>query len=267
MTGSDEPTPADAAPILRETLAAVGVAVLTLNRPKALNALSETVMAALDAALGLLEADAAVRCVVLRGAGRAFAAGADVGAMSETGALDTLSGELDRWVRVRAFEKPLIAAVHGYALGGGCELAQSCDIVIAADDARFGLPEVGLGIIPGAGGTQLTPRAVGKSLAMEMVLAGRTLTADEALAYGLCSRVVAREALYDEAVALATTIASRPPVALRAAKRAVAEAYEGSLREGVAHEREAFAQAFASEDAREGLRAFVEKRRPSWTGR
>ena len=247
--------------ILRETLADAGVVVLTLNRPKALNALSETLMAALDAILTGLEADPSVRCVVLRGAGRAFAAGADVSAMSET-ALD-----LDRWQRVRAFEKPLIAAVHGYALGGGCELAQACDIVIAADDARFGLPEVSLGLIPGAGGTQLTPRAVGKSLAMEMVLAGRTLTADEALAYGLCSRVVAREALHDEAVALATAIAGRPPVAVRLAKRAIAEAYEQLLEAGVAHERAAFETAFATEDAQEGMRAFVEKRAPRWTGR
>jgi enoyl-CoA hydratase len=242
----------------------VGVVVLTLNRPKALNALSETVMGALDALLTELEADPAVRCVVLQGAGRAFAAGADVSAMAEQGAAFT---GLDRWARVRAFEKPLIAAVHGYALGGGCELAQACDIVIAAEDARFGLPEVSLGIIPGAGGTQLTPRAVGKSLAMEIVLAGRMLTADEALAHGLCSRVVAREALHDEAVALATTIASRPPVAVRLAKRAVIEAFARTLEDGLAHEREAFDTAFASEDAREGIRAFVEKRPPSWTGR
>jgi enoyl-CoA hydratase len=220
-------------------------------------------MGALDAILTGLEADPSVRCVVLQGAGRAFAAGADVSAMADA---ETLAG-LDRWQRVRAFEKPLIAAVHGYALGGGCELAQACDIVIAADDARFGLPEVSLGLIPGAGGTQLTPRAVGKSLAMEMVLAGRMLTADEALAYGLCSRVVAREALRDEAVALATTIASRPPVALRLAKQAIAEAYEQTLQAGVEHERTAFETAFASEDAREGIRAFLEKRAPRFEGR
>jgi enoyl-CoA hydratase len=245
--------------ILRETLS--DVVVLTLNRPQALNALSEELMGALDAMLTGLEADPSVRCVVLQGAGRAFAAGADVDALSRS-AID-----LDRWQRVRAFEKPLIAAVHGYALGGGCELAQACDIVIAADDARFGLPELSLGLIPGAGGTQLTPRAVGKSLAMEMVLAGRTLTAEEALAHGLCSRVVAREALRDEAVALATTIASRPPVAVRLAKRAIAEAYEQSLQAGMAHERAAFETAFASEDAHEGMRAFLEKRAPRFEGR
>jgi enoyl-CoA hydratase len=258
----------DEAPILRETLADLAVAVLTLNRPKTLNALSDSVMAALDEALTSLESDDAVRCVVLRGSGRAFAAGADVSAMAEEGAAELLAnGQLDRWERVRRFEKPLIAAVHGFCLGGGCELAESCDIVIAADDARFGLPEVSLGIIPGAGGTQLTPRAIGKSLAMEIVLAGRFLSADEALAHGLCSRVVAREALRDEAVALAAAIASRPPLAVRLAKRAVGQAFETSLAAGVEHERDAFSAAFASEDAHEGIRAFVEKRPPQWKGR
>jgi enoyl-CoA hydratase len=268
MTNAPNPMPADDAPVLRETHAELAVAVLVLNRPKALNALSDTLMGALDDALDALEADDGIRCVVLRGAGRAFAAGADVSAMSEQGAAELLAGgQLARWARVRAFEKPLIAAVHGYALGGGCELAQACDIVIAADDARFGLPEVSLGIIPGAGGTQLTPRAIGKSLAMEMVLAGRTLTADEALAHGLCSRVVAREALQDEAIALASAIASRPALATKLAKRAIAQAYESSLREGAAYEHEAFMTAFASDDAREGIQAFVEKRAPRWQGR
>ena len=208
-------------PILCEILSDLAVAVITLNRPQTLNALSDALMGALDDELTSLESDDAVRCVVLRGSGRAFAAGADVSAMAEEGAAELLAGgQLDRWERVRRFEKPLIAAVHGFCLGGGCELAESCDIVIAAEDARFGLPEVSLGIIPGAGGTQLTPRAVGKSLAMEMVLAGRFLSADEALAHGLCSRVVAHEALRDEAVALATAIASRPALAVRLAKRA-----------------------------------------------
>jgi enoyl-CoA hydratase len=255
-------------PILCEILADLAVAVLTLNRPQTLNALSDVVMGALDDELTSLESDDAVRCVVLRGSGRAFAAGADVSAMAEDGAAELLAdGQLDRWERVRRFEKPLIAAVHGFCLGGGCELAESCDIVIAAEDARFGLPEVSLGIIPGAGGTQLTPRAVGKSLAMEMVLAGRFLSADEALAHGLCSRVVAHEALRDEAVALAAAIASRPAMAVRLAKRAIAEAFETSLTAGVEHERAAFSTAFASEDAHEGIRAFVEKRAPQWKGR
>jgi enoyl-CoA hydratase len=255
-------------PILREILSDLAVAVITLNRPQTLNALSDVVMGALDDELTSLESDDAVRCAVLRGSGRAFAAGADVSAMAEEGAAELLAGgQLDRWERVRRFEKPLIAAVHGFCLGGGCELAESCDIVIAAEDARFGLPEVSLGIIPGAGGTQLTPRAVGKSLAMEMVLAGRFLSADEALAHGLCSRVVAHEALRDEAVALATAIASRPALAVRLAKRAIAEAFETSLAAGVEHERVAFSTAFASEDAHEGIQAFVEKRPPQWKGR
>jgi enoyl-CoA hydratase len=208
-----------------------------------------------------------VRCVVLLGAGRAFAAGADVGSMSE-GADETVrSGYLDRWQRVRRFEKPLVAGVQGFCLGGGFELALACDIVVAADDARFGLPEVSLGIIPGAGGTQLTPRAIGKSLAMEMILAGRFLSADEALAHGLCSRVVAHEALRDETIALAMTIASGPPVAARLAKRAVADSYETTLEEGAQRELAAFERAFLTEDADEGMRAFLEKRPPVWKGR
>jgi enoyl-CoA hydratase len=257
----------DDAPILRETLADLGVVVLTLNRPKALNALSDVVMGALGDELTAIEADDAVRCVVLLGAGRAFAAGADVSAMAEGEDELVTAGYLDRWERVRRFEKPLIAGVHGFCLGGGCELAEACDIIVAADDARFGLPEVGLGIIPGAGGTQLTPRAVGKSLAMEMVLAGRFLSAHEALAHGLCSRVVAREALREEAIALAATIASRPPIATRLAKRAVADSFETSLEDGAERERIAFERAFASEDASEGMQAFLEKRPPVWRGR
>jgi enoyl-CoA hydratase/carnithine racemase len=258
----------DDAAILRETLDDLAVVLLTLNRPKAMNALSDAVMGALDRELTSIEGDDAVRCVVVLGAGRAFAAGADVSSMAEDGA-DELAerGYLDRWQRVRRFEKPLIAGVHGYCLGGGLELALACDIVIAADDALFGLPELGLGIIPGAGGTQLTPRAIGKSLAMEMVLAGRFLSPDEALEHGLCSRVVAREALREEALALAAVIAERPSFAARLAKRAVADAFETGLEEGAARERRAFDETFDSEDAREGMRAFLEKRPARWSGR
>jgi enoyl-CoA hydratase len=259
---------ADDPPILRETLADLAVAVLTMNRPEALNALSDRMMAALGDELTAIEADTSVRCVALLGAGRAFAAGADVSEMSDDGDTGSaVDGYLDRWQRVRRFEKPILAGVHGYCLGGGLELALGCDIVLAADDARFGLPELGLGLIPGAGGTQLTPRAIGKSLAMEMILAGRVLSADEALAHGLCSRVVAREALREETIALAGLIASRPPIAARLAKRAVADAYETTLEQGAARELDAFGQALQTDDAREGMRAFVEKRRPVWTGR
>jgi enoyl-CoA hydratase len=259
---------ADDPPILRETLADLAVAVLTMNRPEALNALSDRMMAALGDELTAIEADTSVRCVALLGAGRAFAAGADVSEMSDDGDTGSaVDGYLDRWQRVRRFEKPILAGVHGYCLGGGLELALGCDIVLAADDARFGLPELGLGLIPGAGGTQLTPRAIGKSLAMEMILAGRVLSADEALTHGLCSRVVAREALREESIALAAVIASRPPIAARLAKRVVADAYETTLEQGAERELHAFGQALQTEDAREGMRAFVEKRRPVWTGR
>lgn len=257
----------DDPPILRETLGDLAVAVLTLNRPRSLNALSDIVMGALGSELTAIEADDSVRCVLLLGAGRAFAAGADVSAMAQGEDELVTADYLDRWQRVRRFEKPIIAGVQGFCLGGGLELAEACDIVLAADDARFGLPEVGLGIIPGAGGTQLTPRAVGKSLAMEMVLAGRFLTADEALAAGLCSRVVAREALREEALALAALIATRPPIATRLAKRAVADAFETTLEQGADRERSAFEAAFATEDASEGMQAFLEKRAPVWKGR
>jgi enoyl-CoA hydratase len=267
MTEPPLDTPPPGPPILREQLDGLAVTVLTLNRPKALNALSDALMQALVDELDALAADDGVRCVVLQGSGRAFAAGADVAAMRADDAAETLPGHLDRWARVRAFPKPIIAAVHGYVLGGGCELALSCDIVLAADDTRFGLPEVSLGIIPGAGGTQLLPRTTGKSLAMEVALTGRLLAAEEALAHGLCSRVLAGPALYDEAVAIAAAIALRPPLAVRLAKRAVADAYETSLADGVAREHDAFLTAFASADAREGITAFVEKREPRFEGR
>jgi enoyl-CoA hydratase len=244
------------------------VAVVTLNRPRQLNALSDELMQALDEALTALDGDAGVRAVVLAGAGRAFAAGADVAALARASAMDMyLAPRLQRWERVRAFGKPLIAAVHGHCLGGGCELALTCDIVVAADDARFGQPETNLGIVPGAGGTQRTARVLGKSLTMELVLAGRVLTADEALAHGLCSRVVAREALLREAVALARRIASRSPVAIRLAREAVQQSFETPLAAGLAFERRALYLAFASEDAREGLQAFVDRRQPEWKGR
>ncbi|MDX6631490.1 MAG: hypothetical protein QOH00_3736 [Gaiellales bacterium] len=242
------------------------VALLRLNRPEALNALSDAVLEALCAALDAVEESAEVRCVVLCGAGRAFAAGADVGGLRELSADQVVSGErAARWARLRSSRLPVVAAVHGWCLGGGCELALTCDIVLAADDARFGLPETGLGLIPGAGGTQRLPRIAGRSLALEMILGGRALAAREALQAGICSRVVAREALEREALALAGRIAERPALAVRLAREAVQLAFETPLESGLGEERRLFAVAFASDDAREGMDAFVERRAPVWS--
>jgi enoyl-CoA hydratase/carnithine racemase len=242
------------------------VALLRLNRPEALNALSDDVLEALCRALDATEESADMRCVVLCGAGRAFAAGADVAGLRELSADDVLTGERGaRWARLRASRLPVVAAVQGWCLGGGCELALTCDIVLAAEDARFGLPETGLGLIPGAGGTQWLPRIAGRSLALEVILAGRTLTAREALRAGICSRVVASEALEREALALATRIAARPVHAVRLAREAVALAFETPIGAGLAQERRLFARAFASDDAREGMDAFVERRAPVWS--
>lgn len=242
------------------------VALLRLNRPEALNALSDEVLAALCAALDDVEESDEVRCVVLCGAGRAFAAGADVAGLRELSPGEVLAGERGtRWQRLRASRLPVIAAVHGWCLGGGCELALTCDIVLAAEDARFGLPETGLGLIPGAGGTQRLPRVAGRSLALEVILSGRTLNAREALLHGICSRVVAPEALEREALALAARIAQRPAVAVRLAREAVQVAFESPLETGLGEERRLFALAFASDDAREGMDAFVDRRTPRWS--
>jgi enoyl-CoA hydratase len=242
------------------------VALLRLNRPEALNALSDELLATLCAALDAAEASAETRCVVLCGAGRAFAAGADVAGLRTLSAEDVLEGERGlRWQRLRAVQVPVVAAVHGWCLGGGCELALTCDIVLAAESARFGLPETGLGLIPGAGGTQRLPRVAGRSLALEMILAGRVLSAHEALSAGICSRVVAPEALEREALALAARIAARPESAVRRAREAVRVAFESPLADGLAQERRLFAEALASDDAREGMSAFVERRPPAWS--
>jgi enoyl-CoA hydratase len=242
------------------------VALLRLNRPEALNALSDDMLAALCAELDLVDAADEVRCVVLCGAGRAFAAGADVAGLRQMAPGDALAGERGRrWQRLRAVGVPVIAAVHGWCLGGGCELALTCDIVLAAENARFGLPETGLGLIPGAGGTQRLPRAAGRSLALEVILGGRTLSAREALEHGICSRVVAPEALEREALALAARIADRPAVAVRLAREAVRLAFELPLADGLAQERRLFAEAFASDDAREGMDAFITRRPPVWS--
>jgi enoyl-CoA hydratase len=243
-------------------------AVVLLNRPCQLNALSDELMDELVSALRELDADDGVRCIVLGGSERVFAAGADIGELARASAIELyFARRVERWDAIRSLGTPLVAAVSGYCLGGGCELALACDLVVASETARFGQPETGLGIIPGAGGTQRWSRAVGKALAMDVILSGRFLTADEALAAGLVSRVVAREVWLDEAKRVARDIASKGPVATRLAKEAVDRAYEGGLGLGLEYERRLLYLAFASEDAREGLRAFTEKRKPYFKGR
>jgi enoyl-CoA hydratase len=244
------------------------IAVVLLNRPQQLNALSDELMEELVAALQELDADEAVRCIVLGGSERAFAAGADIGQLAEASSIELYyQRRVERWDAIRALWTPLVAAVSGFCLGGGCELALSCDLIVASETARFGQPETGLGIIPGAGGTQRLTRAVGKPVAMDVILSGRFLSADEALRAGLVARVVAREAWLDEAKRVAREIASKGPVATRLAKEAVDRAYEGPLSLGLEYERRLLYLAFASEDAKEGLSAFVEKRKPDFKGR
>jgi enoyl-CoA hydratase len=244
------------------------IGTVLLNRPKQLNALSDELMAALVGALRDLEGDEAIRCIVLGGSERAFAAGADIGELAQASAIDLLyARRVERWDAIKNLWTPLVAAVSGFCLGGGCELALSCDVVVASETARFGQPETGLGLIPGAGGTQRWARAVGKAVAMDVVLSGRVLTAREALAAGLVSRVVAREAWLDEAKRVARDIATKGPVATRLAKEAVDAAFETPLAHGLEHERRLLALAFASGDAHEGLYAFIEKRKPEFKGR
>jgi enoyl-CoA hydratase len=245
------------------------VALITLDRPEVLNALDAETMRQLVEALERLDADDACRCIVITGAGeRAFAAGSDIREMAEATPVslrrvDTFA----RWERIRRVRKPIVAAVRGYALGGGCELAMACDLVVAADDAVFGQPEIKLGVIPGAGGTQRLTRALGKAKAMELILTGRNLPAKEAEARGLVTTLVAREATLPAALELAAQVASMPPLAVMAAKEAVNRAFELSLEAGLEFERRNFFLLFSSEDQKEGMRAFIEKRAPDWKGR
>jgi len=244
------------------------IAVVLLNRPEQLNALSDELMDELVSTLSELDRDDGVRCIVLGGNERAFAAGADIGELSRTSAIELYyQRRVERWDAIRSLWTPLVAAVSGFCLGGGCELAMSCDLIVASETAQFGQPETTLGIIPGAGGTQRLTRVVGKALAMDVILSGRRLTAQEALAAGLVSRVVAREAWLEEAKRVAREIAAKGPVATRLAKESVDRAYETSLSAGVEAERRALYLAFASEDAKEGMAAFAEKRRPEFKGR
>jgi enoyl-CoA hydratase len=243
-----------------------GVAVLTLNRPEALNALSSGLWRALVAALEAADADPAVRAIIITGSDKAFAAGADIAEMAGKSFADVyranyLAPEAARFERIR---KPVIAAVAGYALGGGCELAMMCDFIIAADTAKFGQPEINLGIIAGLGGTQRLTRAVGKSKAMDMHLTGRFMDAAEAERAGLVSRVVPLRDLMDEARSAATKIAEKSQLAVIAAKEAVNRAFETTLAEGVRQERQAFQSLFATDDQKEGMAAFLEKREPQF---
>ncbi len=246
-----------------------GVALVTIDRPRVLNALDAATIEQLVDAFETLDADPACRCIVLTGAGsRAFAAGGDIREMAQETAAGLLASDrFARWERISRVRTPTIAAVRGYALGGGCELAMSCDMLVAADDAVFGQPELLLGIIPGAGGTQRLTRAIGKAKAMDLILTGRNMPAAEAEAHGLVSRLVPADQVVPAALELAAKVASMPPLAVAAAVEAVRAADELGLRDGLALERRLFYLLFASEDQAEGMRAFLEKRAPAWQGR
>ncbi|HEY8801122.1 MAG TPA: enoyl-CoA hydratase-related protein [Candidatus Limnocylindrales bacterium] len=246
-----------------------GVALVTLDRPDVLNALSLDMLDELAAILDRLDADPACRAIVLTGSGtRAFAAGADIRELARQTTVSLLAeNRFAVWDRIGAVRTPVIAAVRGFALGGGCELAMSCDIIVAAEDATFGQPEINLGVMPGAGGTQRLTRAIGKARAMDLVLTGRPIGAVEAERMGLVSRVVAPDRTLDEAIELAKRIAAQAPVAVLAAKEAIKQADELPLSAGLQHERRAFFLLFASDDQGEGMAAFVEKRPPQWKGR
>ena len=244
------------------------VAVVRLNRPEALNALSNQLMSELVGALENLDDDDAVRCIVNAGDEKAFASGADIRELSDSTPLELyFGGRIDKWDAIRSVRTPIVAAVSGYCLGGGCELAMACDLIVASETAQFGQPETNLGVLPGAGGTQRLTRAIGKSKAMDVILTGRFLTAREAEAAGLVARVVAAEAWLDEAKRLAHAIAAKSPVGVRLAKEAVNQAFETNLRAGLDAERKAFHLALSSEDAQDGMKAFLEKRKPEITGR
>jgi enoyl-CoA hydratase len=244
------------------------VGVVTLNRPKVLNALNTQLMTELVDALAELDRDSDIRSIAMLGSDKAFAAGADITEMADATPVGLFfENRFARWDAIRAVSKPIVAGVSGFALGGGCELAMSCDLIVASETARFGQPEINLGIIPGAGGTQRLTRAVGKAVAMDMVLTGRMLSAEEAMSAGLVARVVAAESWRDETMKAAQAIASKSPVALRAGKDCINAAFETTLPSGIDFERRAFYILFASEDQKEGMKAFMEKREPSFSGR
>jgi enoyl-CoA hydratase len=251
--------------ILVSTQARVGI--ITLNRPKQLNALNGELMDELGTALKAFDADETIGCIIITGSEKAFAAGADIGAMATYTFSDVYKGDYitRNWEHIRSIRKPIIAAVSGFALGGGCELAMMCDFIIAADNAKFGQPEIKLGVIPGAGGTQRLPRAIGKAKAMDMALTGRMMDATEAERAGLVSRVVPLEKLMEEALGAALMICEFSQIALMAAKESVNRAFEGGLADGIMFERRMFHALFATNDQKEGMDAFVNKRKPNFT--
>src|SRR6266516_5828993 len=244
------------------------VGIVTLNRPKELNALRTDLMSELGEALEKFDRDEGIGCIVITGAGdRAFAAGADIKEMSDKSPIDMLLGGFAAWLRIRNIQKPMIAAVGGYALGGGCELAMHCDMIVASENARFGQPEILLGIMPGAGGTQRLARTLGKYRTMEIVLTGVQSSAQEMHALGLVNRVVPKGEHLNEAMKLAQTVAAQPPIAVRLAKESILAAFETPLEEGLALERKNFFLLFATEDMRDGMEAFLEKRKAEFQGR
>ncbi|MFO0838556.1 MAG: enoyl-CoA hydratase-related protein [Phycisphaerae bacterium] len=252
--------------ILTQTLGRVGI--VRINRPDVLNALNIPTMTQLVDALERFDADPEIRCMLLAGSERAFAAGADINEMAGASAVDMyIRNQFARWERIRRVAKPIVAAVSGYALGGGCELMMNCDIIVAGETTRIGQPEINIGVMPGAGGTQRLTRAIGKARAMDLALTGRMITAREAQAMGLISRVVPPEQWYDEALRICNELANKAPLALRLAKEAVQKSFETTLSEGLEYERKLFYLLFATDDQKEGMRAFLEKRSPVFVGR
>lgn len=256
------------AEVLSETEGKIGI--VTINRPKALNALSKPVMDAITELLGAFDRDPAINAMVLAGLPRSFAAGADIAEMKDItgaeGAEKQMARHLSHWDKIGLLKKPVIAAVSGFALGGGCELAMACDMIVASETAVFGQPEVLIGVTAGAGGTQRLTKIVGKNVSMEMHLTGRKLTAREALSFGLVNKVVPVEIFLSEAKKLAHTIAAQPPLAVQAAKASVLTAVDSKLSEGLSFERQSFFRLFDTHDQKEGMKAFFEKRKPVWSG-
>ena len=264
-------TTIEAKPMTSEQLILVetdgNVGIIRLNRPKVLNALNPELMKMLAAQMEAFDQDDDIHVILLAGNEKAWAAGADIGDMAEQSAISMYKrDQFATWERIKRVKKPIVAAVSGWTLGGGCELMMHCDVIIASETAQFGQPEINIGVMPGAGGTQRLTRAVGKALAMDVILTGRFLTADEALQHGLVSRVVPKEHWFSESLKVAHGMAAKGPIALRLAKEGVLKAHETTLSEGLEYERKLFYTLFATDDQKEGMRAFMEKRRPEFKG-